>query len=186
MRNPRQSWCALALPLVLALFGGCAPNGGTSASPDQAAAAGDPALDEIQRSVELGLPIRLLPADFGTPEYVPPRGTCADILRDPKKPEVELRLRQQYTRRDQWQTGDTTVTTRYAEGVYGVSPAAAYELEPGDLLRVNCGRQSVTAVLSPISFLPSDDLPDHGASVRGEPGARFRAIAEAAHAAQRM
>lgn len=151
MRNHHQFPCTLALVLVLVLLGGCVQNGGTPDRSEATDPAGDPAVHEIERSAELGLPVHLLPGDFGTPAYVPPRGTYADILRDPKKPAVELRLTQQYMRRDRWETGDTTFTTRYAEGVYAVSPAAAYELEPGDLLRVNCGRQSVTAVLSRIN-----------------------------------
>jgi hypothetical protein len=39
-----------------------------------------------------GLPQRLVPADFGTPTYKPPRNSCALALRDQARPSVQLTL----------------------------------------------------------------------------------------------
>jgi hypothetical protein len=124
---------------------------GGGATPDsRGESASDPVLRELRYSREAGLPTQLLPDGFGSPDYEPPRGRCAEALRDPAREHVRLRLTQQYTRRDRWQQGDTLVTVRYAEGTYEVSPDTSYGLAAGEMLRVNCARQSATAVVSPV------------------------------------
>jgi hypothetical protein len=100
-----------------------------------------------------GLPQRLVPADFGTPTYKPPRNLCAPALRDQARPSVQLTLVSWTTRIDWTRSTDgvstTTVTARVPEGEYRLSPDTAYGLQPGQRLRVDCGSQTAVTVLEP-------------------------------------
>ena len=106
-----------------------------------------PAEREAREAAQSGLPQRLQPSDPGTPGYAA-QMSCAPELRDPEHPGARLRRVREAMRTDQWERGDTTVSVRYAQGLYAVHPAGLYGLEPGQLLRVDCARQAATGVVS--------------------------------------
>ena len=105
---------------------------------------------EVEAAAKLGLPTRLSPVDVDSPNYRPLRNRCVAQVVDAEEPEARLSLESQYRRRDRWQRADTTFSAQYAEGVYRVTPAGLYGLEPDERLRVNCARYAATAVVSQV------------------------------------
>ena len=108
---------------------------------------------EPTNTAACGLPQRLVPSDFGTPEYKAPRRECPAALRDQVRADVQLTLVRWHTRVD-WEReteglATKTTTTRVPEGEYRVSPDTAYGFEPGQLLRVDCSSQTAVTVLEP-------------------------------------
>jgi hypothetical protein len=109
------------------------------------------------------LPRDLVPADIGTPQYVPPRMACAPVLRDRERPGVQLILERSVIRTDTSRTRSflqtTTVTTRAAVGEYRVMPDTTYGLQSRQRLRVNCASLTAEKVLEPRG---SDASSTHG------------------------